>query len=83
MRFETNPQLILSKDEFETLDKALKLCRDMDVATSFDYVEENDSGIAGCGKCPFKDKCNHLTKDCVYVIAHTALKQIIDIAIVK
>lgn len=83
MRFETNPQLILTQDEFETLDGALKLCRDMDIATSIEYDENADCGIAGCEKCPFKDKCNHLTKDCVYVVAHETLKKIIDIAIVK
>ena len=33
MKFENNPQLILTKDEFDTLDKALKLCRDMDEQT--------------------------------------------------
>lgn len=83
MRFEISPQLILTKDDFEILNGALKLCRDMDVATSFDYIEETDSCIAGCEKCPFKDKCNRLTKDCVYAVAHTTLKKIIDIAIVK
>lgn len=83
MRFEHNPQLILTKDEFETLDNALKLCRDMDEQTSFEYDEETNSSLVACEKCPFKDKCNRLTKDCVYVVAHKALKQIIDIAIVK
>lgn len=83
MRFETNPQLILTEEEFDTLDNALKLCRDMDCATSFDYNEENDESTAGCEKCPFKDMCNRLTKDCVYVVAHHALKRIIDIAVVK
>ena len=74
MKFETNPQLILTKDEFETLDYALKLCRDMD--------EETD-GDSACENCPFKDDCTHMCSDCVYEQACNALKQIIDIAIVK
>lgn len=83
MRFEINPQLILSKDEFETLDKALKLCRDMDVATQ---AQENEDRfyIGGCDICPFKEKCSQIYDDCQYAIAHKALKKIIDIvAIVK
>ena len=73
MRFENNPQLILTKDEFETLDNALKLCRDMD---------EETIGSA-CGNCPFESTCSHTCSDCVYEVAHKALKKIIDIAIVK
>ena len=73
MKFEINPQLILTKDEFDTLDGALKLCRDMD---------EETIGSA-CGNCPFESTCSQMYSDCVYVVAHEALKQIIDIAIVK
>lgn len=82
MRIETNPQLILTKDEFETLDKALKLCRDMDEMT---VATEDDDGfsVGGCDLCPFKTQCSFRTKDCVYNVAHTALKKIIDITIVK
>ena len=75
MTFVTNPQLILSLEEFETLDKALKLCRDMD--------EETGKPENACETCPFKDACTHICSDCVYTRAHRALKQIIDIAIVK
>lgn len=75
MRFEIKPQLLISKDEFETLDKALKLCRDMDEKTG-----EPDTA---CTMCPFKDDCSHMCSDCVYVVAHKALKKIIDVAIVK
>ena len=75
MRFKTNPQLILTKEEFETLDKALKLCQDMDEETG----QENTS----CTMCPFQDKCSKMCVDCVYILAHGALKEIIDIAIVK
>ena len=73
MRFVTNPQLILSKDEFETLDGALKLCRDMDEQT----------GACGCENCPLQDDCTQIYNDCVYAVAHNALKKIIDVAIVK
>ena len=73
MRFETNPQLILSVKEFETIDGALKLCRDMDCET----------GACGCENCPFQDDCTQMCSDCVYAVAHNALKKIIDIAIVK
>ena len=82
MKFETNPQLILTKDEFDTLDNALKLCRDMDEMT---VATEDDDGfpVGGCDLCPFKCKCSLMAKDCIYTVAHTALKKIIDIAIVK
>ena len=75
MRFETNPQLILTKEEFDTLDNALNLCQNMDAQTSKAEI--------ACTMCPFSDKCSKWCDDCVYRIAHTALKQIIDIAIVK
>lgn len=82
MRFETNPQLILTKNEFDTLDNALKLCRDMDEMT---VATEDDDGfpVGGCDLCPLKSKCSLLAKDCVYSVAHTALKKIIDVAVVK
>jgi hypothetical protein len=75
MRFEINPKLILTQDEFDTLDNALKLCRDMDEQTG---QPEN-----ACENCPFNKDCTHICSDCVYTRAHRALKQIIDIAIVK
>lgn len=82
MKFETKPQLILNKDEFNILDNALRLCRDMDVATQ---TEEDEDGfpVGGCNVCPFKEKCSLVYNDCEYAIAHNALKKIIDIAIVK
>lgn len=84
MRFETSPQLILTKDEFETLDKALTLCRDMDSATSMDdYNEYEDYRPYGCNICPMQTSCSQLAHECVFVVAHTALKKIIDIAIVR
>lgn len=73
MRFVTNPQLILSLDEFETLDGALKLCRDMD----------EETGATSCETCPFESTCSCTTDKCVYAIAHKELKKIIDVAIVK
>lgn len=75
MKFETNPELILTKDEFKTLDNALKLCRDMDDETSQEEIT--------CEICPFQDNCSHTYVDCVYARAHRALKEIIDVAIVK
>ena len=75
MRFELNPTLILSKEEYFTLDSALKLCRDMD-------EETGKAGVA-CDNCPFNNDCSHIASDCVYTRAHRALKEIIDIAIVK
>jgi hypothetical protein len=73
MRFATNPQLILTKDEFDTLNKAYQLCYDMD-----EYTSEKS-----CSKCPFDEKCSRRCFDCMYTQAQEALKQIIDIAIVK
>lgn len=83
MRFEHNPQLFLTKDEFNTLDKALKLCQDMDKMTTAVEIDDDDFPIGGCDLCPFKCKCSLLAKDCVYTVAHTALKKIIDTAIIK
>ena len=74
MKFVTNPQLILTKDEFETLDSAWELCRDMDNMTS---------GSVACEKCPIKDNCSRMCVDCVYIRAQDALKQILDMAIIK
>lgn len=76
MKFVTNPQLILTQDEFKTLDNALKLCRDMDEQTG-------DSESGSCKACPFNDDCSYFCNDCVYRTAHTTLKKIIDVAIVK
>lgn len=75
MRFVNNPQLFVSEDEFRTLDNALKLCRDMD--------EQTGDPEGACENCPFNDDCSHMCSDCVYVVAHRALKKIIDIAIVR
>lgn len=83
MRFEINPQLILTVQERETLDNALKLCRDMDSMTTATEVDNDGFPIGGCDLCPFKGKCNLLAKDCVYTVAHSALKKIVDVAIVK
>lgn len=75
MIFVTNPQLILSLEEFEILNGALKLCRDMD--------EQTGDPDGACENCPFNKACTHMCSDCVYSRAHRALKQIIDVAIVK
>lgn len=81
MIFVTNPQLILSLEEFETLDGALKLCRDMDEETS--YVSEEEEELSGCNICPLWSTCNKRAQTCVFTVAHKALKEIIDVAIVK
>ena len=73
MKFETNPQLILSLEEFETLDNALKLCRDMDCET----------GANSCSCCPKKGECSGFVTECLFSIAHKTLKEIIDMAVVK
>ena len=75
MRFVTNPQLILTKDEFDTLNRALQLCRDMDKQTG-----EPDTA---CTVCPFQDDCTHLCSDCVYERAYNALHEIVNVAIIK
>lgn len=85
MRFKCEPQLILTKEEFDILDNALKLCRDMDCATSYDsadYDEENE-GMGGCNICPFRGQCSMCANVCVYAVAHHTLKKIIDVAVVK
>ena len=75
MKFETTPQLILSQDEFDTLNKAMKLCQDMDGQTS--------GADTACLMCPFQKNCSLMCKDCTYIQAYSALEAIIDIAIVK
>ena len=84
MKFEINPQLIITKNEFETLDNALKLCRDMDSATSMDdYNVYGGDCHYGCNVCPKRTRCSQLANECVFIVAHTALKEIIDMAVVK
>ena len=82
MKFEITPKLILTQDEFEILDKALKLCQDMDEMT---VLTENDNGfpVGGCDLCPLNRKCSLMEDECIYTVAHKALKKIIDVAIVK
>ena len=82
MKFEIAPKLILTQDEFEILDKTLKLCQDMDEMT---VLTENDNGfpVGGCDLCPLNRKCSLMEDECIYTVAHKALKKIIDIAIVK
>lgn len=73
MKFETNPQLIVSVQEWETLDKALKLCRDMD----------GETGACSCSCCPKYGECSGFVTECVFTIAHKILKEIIDMAVIK
>lgn len=82
MKFELNPTMVLTKEEVETLDKALKLCGDMDAATTYpDYNEYEELG--GCDICPKGQTCSKLANDCVFTIAHKALKEIINMATIK
>lgn len=83
MKFELNPTMILTKEELGTLDNALKLCRDMDLATSIDNcIEYEDNLPHGCEICPKRNACNKRVNECVFIIAHKALKEIIDMAVV-
>ena len=81
MKFEINPQLMVSVSEYNILYKAKQLCVDMDNATSID--EENLDKVCGCEICPMKKKCTRLANECVFMIARDALDKIIDIAVVK
>lgn len=84
MKFEFNPKLIVSVQEWEILDKALKLCRDMDAATTYDEDTEFEDGhLYGCDICPKRATCSRLAKECVFTTAHKALKEIIDMAVIK
>ena len=84
MKFELNPTMTLTKEEWETLDKALKLCRDMDMATTanLDY-DEDEEQPSGCDICPKRWTCSKLANDCVFTIAHKALAEIINMAVIK
>ena len=81
MKFELNPTLVLTKEEFETLDNALKLCRDLDEATTWDPY--NDDEPNGCVICPKRLACSKMANECVFTIAHKALQEIIDMAVIK
>ena len=84
MKFELTPRLMISKEEFATLDNALKLCRDMDAATSiYEDTDFEDGHLYGCDICPKKWKCSRLAKECVFTNAHKTLKEIIDMAVIK
>lgn len=73
MRFETSPTLVLTQEEGETLDQALKLCRDMD----------RETGACGCSYCPRSGECSGRVSECVFAIAHKTLKVILDMAVIK
>ena len=80
MKFKCEPKLLLTEEEFETLSKATKLCRDMDEATSFSYIDETNESIQGCELCPFKEKCSKLANECVYLVASDCLGKILQVA---
>ena len=81
MKFKLNPTMVLTKEEFETLDNALKLCRDMDEATTYDICEDEEP--SGCDICPKRLACSKMANECVFTVAHKALKEIMNMAIVK
>ena len=84
MRFEINPQMIITQEELVILDNALKLCRDMDAATTFNgYDEDNEDSPSGCDICPKRWTCSKFANECVFIVAHKALKEIIDMAVIK
>ena len=84
MKFELNPTMVLTKDEWETLDNALKLCRDLDMATTYNYDgNDYEEEPSGCDVCPLHSTCSKLANECVFTIAHKALKEIMDMAVVK
>ena len=85
MKFELNPTMVLTKEEVETLDKALKLCRDLDAATTatLDYSCDEEIEPCGCDICPKRWTCSKLANECVFTIAHKTLKEIIDMAVIK
>ena len=83
MKFELNPTMVLTKEEFATLDNALKLCRDMDVATSFNDEDFEAGEPSGCDICPKRWTCSKMAHDCVFTIAHKTLKEIMDMSVVK
>lgn len=80
MQFKCEPKLFLTEEEYETLSKATKLCRDMDYATSFDYNEETNESITGCELCPFKNKCSKMANECIYTVASDCLGKILQVA---
>ena len=83
MKFELNPTMVLTQEELVTLDQALKLCRDMDAATTCDIEDYEQDKPTGCDVCPLWSKCSKLANECVFIVAHKALKEIIDIAVIK
>ena len=84
MKFELNPTMVLTKEEFDTLDKALKLCRDMDAATTYDTYDEDDmDSPSGCDICPKRWTCSKMANECLFVVAHKTLKEIIDMSVIK
>ena len=80
MKFEWTPRLMINKDEFTALDNAMKLCLDMDEATT--AVGDCDRPY-GCDICPKRVNCGRTAHECVFIVAHKALKEIIDMAVIK
>ena len=82
MKFEINPQLIVTASERLTLEQARQLCVEMDRATTFNDDDDLDK-VGGCDICPLKNKCSRLANECVFIVAKDALQKIIDIVVIK
>ena len=82
MKFEINPQLIVSENEYGILERARQLCVEMDNATTIDDLDDLDK-VGGCEICPLKNKCSRLANECVFIVAKDALQKIIDITVIK
>lgn len=83
MTFELNPTMVLTKEELTTLDNALKLCRDLDEATTYIPEDYEEDKPCGCDICPKRWTCSKRAHECVFTIAHKTLKEIMDMAVVK
>ena len=82
MKFEINPQLIVSKNEYDILERARQLCVEMDNATTIDDLDGVNK-VGGCEICPLKKKCSQLSDECVFIVAKDALEKIIDVVAIK
>jgi hypothetical protein len=56
----------------------------MDVAITLNDDDDDDDGhFHRCEICPKHSKCSRRVHECVFAIAHTTLKEIIDMAVIK
>lgn len=83
MKFELNPTMVLTKEEHEVLDKALKLCKDMDTATTYNEYDEDEEKPSGCEVCPKRWTCSRPASDCLFTVACKILTEIMNMAVIK